>query len=286
MRVVLDNSGRVVYTVRMIIDTHCHLVHDKYEDLDLVRAESLALGVGHCISQGTHPQDWLPQLELARRMPDFITSCLAAHPSEATNVSDEDFEYMADLCRKYPQAAIGEAGLDYFWDAPEGWDEARYYARQKVLLEKHFALAEELGLNISLHTRDKEGTACFDDAFAIARNFPKVRPVFHCFIGSKEQADAVFEHLDGMVSFTGIITFKKTNAVQEVAAWAPLERVMVETDSPYLSPEPHRGKLNIPGRTRFVAEKLAALRGVSLEEIAAATTANARRFFRLPALGD
>ena len=286
MRVVLDNSGRVVYTVRMIIDTHCHLVHDKYEDLELVRAESLALGVGHCISQGTHPQDWLPQLELARRMPDFITSCLAAHPSEATNVSDEDFEYMADLCRKYPQAAIGEAGLDYFRDAPEGWDEARYYARQKVLLEKHFALAEELGLNISLHTRDKEGTACFDDAFAIARNFPKVRPVFHCFIGSKEQADAVFEHLDGMVSFTGIITFKKSNAVQEVAAWAPLERVMVETDSPYLSPEPHRGKLNIPGRTRFVAEKLAALRGVSLEEIAAATTANARRFFRLPALGD
>ena len=219
-------------------------------------------------------------------MPDFITSCLAAHPSEVTNVSDEDFVYMADLCRQYPQAAIGEAGLDYFWDAPEGWDEAVYHARQRELLEKHFALAEELGLNISLHTRDKEGTACFDDAFAIARNFPKVRPVFHCFIGSQTQADSVFEQLDGMISFTGIITFKKTNDVQAVAAWAPLDRVMVETDSPYLSPEPHRGKLNIPGRTRFVAEKLAALRGILLEEVAAATTANACRFFRLPALGN
>ncbi len=266
----------------MIIDTHCHLVHEKYGDMEQLRADSLELGVGHCISQGTHPQDWLPQLELTHRMPDFVSSCLAAHPSEATNVSDEDFEYMAELCRTSTLAAIGETGLDYFWDAPEGWTESAYYARQKVLLEKHFALAEELGLNISLHTRDKEGSACFDDAFAIARNFPKVRPVFHCFIGSKEQAGAVFDQLDGMVSFTGIITFKKTDAVQEVAAWAPLERVMVETDSPYLSPEPHRGKLNIPGRTRFVAEKLAALRGISLEEVAAATTANARKFFRLP----
>ena len=274
-----------MYTVRMIIDTHCHLVHDKYEDLEQLRADSLVLGVGHCVSQGTHPQDWLPQLEIARRMPDFVTSCLAAHPSEAANVSDADFEYMADLCRQHPQAAIGETGLDYFWDAPEGWDESVYHARQKVLLEKHFALAEELGLNISLHTRDKEGTVCFDDAFAIARNFPKVRPVFHCFIGSKAQANAVFEQLDGMVSFTGIITFKKTTDVQAVATWAPLERIMLETDSPYLSPEPHRGKLNIPGRTRFVAEKLSALRGISLDEVAAATTANARRFFRLPVLG-
>ena len=109
--------------------------------------------------------------------------------------------------------------------------------------------------------------------------------MFHCFIGSKEQANAVFEQLDGMVSFTGIITFKKTADVQAVATWAPLERIMLETDSPYLSPEPHRGKLNIPGRTRFVAEKLAALRGISLDEVAAATTANACRFFRLPALG-
>jgi TatD DNase family protein len=109
--------------------------------------------------------------------------------------------------------------------------------------------------------------------------------VFHCFIGSKEQANAVFEQLDGMVSFTGIITFKKTADVQAVATWAPLERIMLETDSPYLSPEPHRGKLNIPGRTRFVAEKLAALRGISLDEVAAVTTANACGFFRLPALG-
>ena len=125
---------------------------------------------------------------------------------------------------------------------------------------------------------------CFKDAFAIARNFPKVRPVFHCFIGTREQAEAIFAELDGMVSFTGILTFKKTQAVQDVAAWCPADRFMLETDSPYLSPEPFRGQVNFPGRTRYVAEKVAALRGVPLPEIAAQTTANAASFFHLPVL--
>lgn len=271
----------------MIIDTHCHLVSEKYGDLEQAKADSLALGVGHCISQGTNPDDWEPQLELARRMPDFVSSCLAIHPLDCARTTDEDLERMAALCRQHPQAAIGEAGLDYYWDAPEGWDEQAWHARQRALLERHFALAEELGLNISLHTRDKAGSgcACFDDAFAIARNFPKVRPVFHCFIGSREQAEAIFGELDGMVSFTGLITFKKTEAVQAVAAWVPADRFMAETDSPYLSPEPYRGKANIPGRTKYVIAKLAELRHAAPEDIAAYTTANARRFFRLPPMG-
>lgn len=270
----------------MIIDTHCHLVSPKYDDMTSVRENSLALGVGHCISQGTAPQDWEPQLELCSRMPDFVSSCLAVHPSECTEADDADFERMAQLCRRYPQAAIGETGLDYYWDPPEGWDAARYHARQQYLLELHFALAEELGLNISLHTRDKvgAGSACFDDAFAIARNFPKVKPVFHCFIGTQAQAEAIFSELDGMVSFTGLLTFRKTENVQAVAAWCPADRFMLETDSPFLSPEPFRGAVNIPGRTRYVAEKTAQLRGVTTEEIAAVTTANALRFFRLPPL--
>ncbi len=267
----------------MIIDTHCHLTSEKYENLDLVREESLALGVGHAISQGTHPGDWEPTLELARRMPDFVSPCLAVHPTDCTEVNEEDWERMVSLSRSHPLAAIGEAGLDYYWDAPEGWNEQDCHARQRLFLERHFALAEELGLNISLHTRDKvgQGSAGFDDAFAIARNFPKVRPVFHCFIGSLEQAESIFAELDGMVSFTGLLTFKKTEAVQAVAAACPADRFMVETDSPYLSPVPFRGQANIPGRTRFVVEKIAELRGMSPEEVAELTTVNARRFFRL-----
>lgn len=271
-----------------IVDTHCHLVSEKYGDLAALHAESLELGVTHCISQGTHPKDWAPQLALVQQFPDFISSALAIHPMDVTNVGEEDFETLERLCREHPQVAIGETGLDYFWDAPEGWSEEDYHARQRVFLERQFALAEALGLNISLHTRDKAdgvSTACFDDAFAIARNFPKVRPVFHCFIGSQAQAEAVFSELDGMISFTGLLTFKKTEAVQAVAAWVPEDRFMLETDAPFLSPAPHRGKVNIPGRTRFVAEKVAELRGTTPEHIAAITTANARRFFcGLPAM--
>lgn len=267
----------------MLIDTHCHLASSRYSDLSAVRGESCELGVQFCITQGTRPGDWEKSLLLAQEMPDFIAPCLAVHPSDCTEVSDEQWAHMTALCRDHSLAAIGETGLDYFWDAPEGWDEAAYRARQRDFLERHYALAEELGLNISLHTRDKAGSACFEDAFAIARQFPKVRPVFHCFIGSQSQAERIFSELDGMVSFTGLITFKKTEAVQEVAAWCPEDRIMVETDSPFLSPEPYRGQVNIPGRVRFVAEKLAQLRGVSLERIAEITTANARRFFKLTA---
>ncbi len=265
----------------MLIDTHCHLVHRQYDDLDAVRRESAELGVTHCVSQGTAPADWEGHLALARRFPGFVSTCLAVHPSECTEAEEEDLTRMRALCLAYPQAAIGETGLDYYWAAPEGWSEEAYRARQHRYLEWHFSLAEELGLNISLHTRDRKGSACFDDAFAIARSFPKVRPVFHCFIGTPAQAEAIFSELDGLVSFTGILTFNKSEQVQQVAAHCPADRFMLETDSPYLSPEPHRGKLNIPGRTRFVAEKMAALRGVTLEEVAAQSTANAHNFFRL-----
>lgn len=269
----------------MLIDTHCHLASRRFNDMVQVCADSRALGVGFCISQGTDPENWETHLQLAHDYPDFIASCLAVHPSDCTGVSEEQWEHMVQLCRSHPLAAIGETGLDYYWDAPEGWDEKLYRARQQDFLVRHFALAQELGLNISLHTRDKvgAGSACFEDAFAIARDFPGVRPVFHCFIGTQEQAERIFAELDGMISFTGLITFKKTENVQAVAAWCPEDRLMVETDAPFLSPEPHRGELNIPGRVCFVAEKLAVLRRCSPQHIADITTANACRFFRLPA---
>ncbi len=265
----------------MIIDTHCHLASSKYDSIpDLITA-SRADGVMRAISQGTHVSDWQANLDLAREYPDFISSCLAVHPSDVASVQEGDMELLAQLCREHPQAAIGETGLDYYWPAPQGWEEKHYHARQHELLAQHYTLAQELGLNISLHTRDRKGSACFDDCFAIAKQFPKVRPVFHCFIGTQEQASRIFDELDGMISLTGIVTFKKTQELQAIAQWCPLERLMVETDAPYLSPEPFRGQLNLPGRTRYVVEKIAQLRGQSVEEVAAATTANAQCFFRL-----
>lgn len=268
----------------MLIDTHCHLASHHYAQTSMqeLAARSRELGVTHCVSLGTHRPDWETQLELAAAMPDYVSACLAIHPTEAHLATPEDMELLQALGGKHALAAIGEAGLDYFHPAPEGCDEAGYHALQRDLLERHFAIAETLGLNISIHTRDRKGSASFDDAVAIARNFPRVKPVFHCFIGDRAQAETIFSGLDGMISVTGIVTFRNGRQVQDVAAWCPLDRLMVETDAPYLSPEPYRGCQNEPGRVRYVADKIAALRGLPVPEVEAATTANARRFFRLP----
>jgi len=264
----------------MIIDTHCHLVTSKFPDVDQVISDSKDLAVCHAITQGTHRGDWLPTIELCARHPEYLSSCLAVHPTDCGKVKDEDIIELRRLCQLYPQAAIGETGLDYWWPAPEGWSEKDYRARQHQILAQHFELAADLGLNISIHTRDREGSACFDDAVAIAKDFPTVCPVFHCFIGSKQQASYVFDQLNASISLTGVVTFKKTEALQALAAYVPKERLMFETDAPYLSPVPFRGQLNIPGRTRFVLEKVAALRAVSPEELAQSSTENAKRFFR------
>lgn len=264
----------------MIIDTHCHLITSKFPDVEQVISDSKALGVCHAITQGTHRGDWLPTLELCARYPEYLSSCLAVHPTDCAKVQDDDMLELKRLCQLYPQVAIGEAGLDYWWPAPEGWSEEDYRARQHQILEQHFAIASDLGLNISIHTRDRSGSACFEDTVAIAKNFPTVRPVFHCFIGSKEEAKCVFEQLNGCISLTGLVTFKKTDALQALAAWAPIDGLMFETDAPYLSPEPFRGQLNIPGRTRFVLQKVASLRGLTEEQLAQSSTENAKRFFR------
>lgn len=267
----------------MLIDTHCHLTSPRLAErpLNELAARAAEHGVGHCISLGTERADWEAQLELGRRMPSFVTPCLAIHPTEAHLAGEQDMAVLRELAVANPLGAIGEAGLDYYWPAPEGWQEQDYRRRQCELLEAHFEIARELGLNISLHTRDRKGSASFEDAVAVARRYPEVRPVFHCFIGSREQAARIFDVLDGLVSFTGIATFRSAPEVQDVAAWCPADRLMVETDSPYLAPEPVRGSVNEPAFAGFVAAHIARLRGMAPEELAEATTANARRFFRL-----
>lgn len=267
----------------MLIDTHCHLVSPRLADVPLreLAARAAKQGVEHCVSLGTERGDWEAQLELGRQMPSFVTPCLAVHPTEAHLSGEDDMALLRKLAAQNPLGAIGEAGLDYYWPAPEGWDEGDYRRRQCALLEAHFEIARDLGLNISLHTRDRKGAASFEDAVAIARRYPTVRPVFHCFIGSREQAGRIFDDLDGFISFTGIATFNKAAGVHDVAAWCPADRYMVETDSPYLAPEPMRGKINEPAWVSYVAARIADLRGVSVEQVAEETSATARGFFHL-----
>lgn len=267
----------------MMIDTHCHLASDCYGDnIADIEKRACAVGVTHCITQGTHPDDdWKTQLALAESVPSFITPCLAVHPTEVLRTDDTAPDRLLSLAQTHPLGAIGEAGLDYYWPAPQGYSEDVYRKKQLELLEAHFDIARRCGLNISLHTRDRKGDACFSDAVSIARRFPEVRPVFHCFIGTREQAELIFRQLDGFISFTGIVTFKNAATVQETAAWCPPDRFMLETDAPYLAPEPYRGQTNEPAHVAQIAAAVAKLRGVSVEEIAEQTTQNARSFFRL-----
>ena len=210
---------------------------------------------------------------------------------------------LRELAKSSRVVAIGETGLDYhslpsvelskdrkttqvFLKALQtSTDEqmeaeihdGAYKSKQASLFEQQLDLAAELGLNVVIHQRD-----AWDDTLEIMKPYTgKLRGVFHCFGGSLEQANAVID-LDHLVSFTGIVTFKNGATVREVARQIPLWKFMVETDCPYLAPVPFRGKRCEPAHTRIVAETIAAARGITVEEVAEATTETAEKFFRFP----
>ena len=265
----------------MLIDSHCHLASQKFShDIDEVIERAIANGVTRQVSLGTCIEDWQPNLDLAAKYPSVHT-CLAIHPCDVTETSEEwRTTLTGHLASPQKIAAIGETGLDYFHPAPDGWSDSDYRAKQQTLLRQHFEIAESAGLNIVIHTRDRSGYQSLNDAITIARDFRgKVRPLFHCFLGPIENADAIFE-LDGIISFTGIATFKNAHDTIEAARRAPADRFMVETDAPYLAPVPHRGKRNEPSFVRHTAEAIADLRGISPDQLVSDTNAVAESFFR------
>jgi len=186
----------------------------------------------------------------------------------------------AGLSRWPPVSAIGETGLDYYHPAPEGWTELDFRDRQRVFLRRHFELAAASGLNVVIHTRDQSGHASFEDALEIYRDFhTRARAVFHCFIGPWQNAGRVFD-LGGLVSFGGVATFKSAREVRDTAFQCPAGSFMIETDAPYLAPEPQRGKRNEPAFARDTALFLAALRGETFDELSDHTGRTAAGFFR------
>lgn len=267
----------------MLIDTHCHLASRHFNQsskTDLVARASEA-GIGSMVTLGSSADDWEPTLDWVRAFPGTVHACLGIHPNDAHEAPCGWEEQLVRAHAAVPLAAIGEAGLDYYHPAPEGFDDDSFRTLQRDILRKHFELAARLNLNIVLHTRDRKGHASFDDAMAIARHYAgRVRPVFHCFIGTRQQAASVFDELDGLISITGIATFKNPGHVAEVATWCPEGRFMLETDAPYLSPEPKRGRTNEPAYLSYLATKVAELRTISVGELAAQTGAVARGFFR------
>lgn len=268
----------------MITDSHCHLGSTRFspDEIPEIIARAKEAGVHRLVTLATDEEDQLTNLQLAREHAE-ISVCLGIHPCDVHTTRD-DFEALLTPHLADPVVvAIGETGLDYFHPAPDGWTTDDYHQRQRDFLRRHFELARENGLNVVIHTRDKSGTASFDDALAIYRDFAdEVQAVFHCFPGPPALAQQVFA-LGGLISFTGIATFKNAAAVVQTAQSAPADRFMVETDAPYLAPTPHRGKRCEPAFTRLTAEALAAHRDESYEDLAAATEKTAEGFFRFSA---
>jgi TatD DNase family protein len=259
----------------MLIDTHAHL---DYSDFDPDRAEIISraaeAGVTEIVSIGTRIESSTRAVELAENFPN-VWATVGIHPCDVDEAPDDAVARLRELARSSRVAALGEIGLDYH-HLPEGADAiAANKKRQAELFRAQLDLAVELGLNAVIHQRDS-----WDDTLAVLAGYTgRVRGVFHCFGGTLEQANAVIA-LGHLVSFTGIVTFKNARQVQATAQDVAADQFMVETDCPYLAPVPDRGKRCEPAHTRRVADKIAELRGVSVVEIGARTTATAREFFR------
>jgi TatD DNase family protein len=284
----------------MLVETHAHLDYPDFaNDLGDVLRRATEAGVTRIITIGTSVESSRRAVDLAEKHSN-IFAVIGVHPTYAEEAEEDVITPLRELANSPRVAAIGETGLDYhrlpsvsaakekkvqvFARALQGETEEEieasikdgaYKSRQASLFQQQLDLALELGLNLVIHQRD-----AWDDTLEIMRPYSgKLRGVFHCFGGTREQADEVVD-LGHLLSFTGIVTFKNGASVREVAARIPLHKFMVETDCPYLAPVPFRGKRCEPAHTRLVAESIATARGVSLEEIARATTATAEDFFR------
>jgi TatD DNase family protein len=284
----------------MLIETHAHLDYPDFaNDFDDVLRRATEAGVTRILTIGTSVESSRRAVDLAEKYPN-IFAVIGVHPTYVDETAEDVITPLRELAKNPRVVALGETGLDYHQlpsakvakekqvqvfsralqsETDEELEaqihDGAYKSKQSSLFEQQLDLAVELGLNVVIHQRD-----AWDDTLEIMRPYSgKVRGVFHCFGGTREQANEVLD-LDHLVSFTGIVTFKNGANVREVAAQIPLWKFMVETDCPYLAPVPFRGKRCEPAHTRLVAESIAAARGVSLEEIAEATTETAEKFFR------
>ena len=253
----------------MLFDTHAHLDADAFDaDRDELIASLPGQGLGLVMNPGCDEPSSLAAIELAKRY-DFIYAAVGSHPDAADLVNEELIEHYRKLCKENPKVlAIGEIGLDYHYeDIPR--------EIQKKAFRMQMQLAKELDLPVIVHEREAH-----EDGLAIVDEFPEVRGVFHCYSGSAEMAKELIKR-GWYIGFTGVLTFKNARKALEVAAAIPLDRIVIETDCPYMAPAPFRGQRNNPGKVYRMAERLAELRGLTVEEAQRITMENGRRLYRM-----
>lgn len=251
----------------MFFDTHAHYDAEAFDqDRDEVLASLPERDVSLAVNPGCDVPSSRKAVELAQTWP-FLYAAVGYHPENCAPCTPEDLNVLRELAGEPKVVAIGEIGLDYYWE------ENPPRERQQQVFRDQLALAEELDLPVIVHDREAHA-----DSLSIIRDFPRVRGVFHCYSGSAEMARELVR-LGWMISFTGVLTYKNARRAVEAAQAVPLERIMIETDSPYMAPVPHRGKRNDSGYVRYVCEKLAEIKGVSREDCARITMENGKRFY-------
>ena len=253
----------------MLFDTHAHMDDASFdEDRESLLAALPQQGIGLLMNPGCSLASSCNASRLSQQY-DYIYAAVGSHPDAADEVNDGVLEEYRMLCKQNPKIkAIGEIGLDYHYeDIPR--------EIQQQAFRSQMALARELGLPVIVHEREAH-----EDGMKIVEEFPDVTGVFHCYSGSAEMAKWLVKR-GWYIGFTGVLTFKNARKAVETASALPLDRVVLETDCPYMSPEPFRGKRNDPGRLYRMAEKLAEIRGLSVEEIHAVTMENGKRLYRI-----
>ena len=254
----------------MLFDTHAHLDDGCFqEDRAQLLASLEEKGVGLVMNPGCSLAASRNAVALAEQYP-FVYAAIGSHPDAADEVNEDVLEQYRTMARASEKVkAIGEIGLDYYYE-----DIPRQI--QMKAFRDQMALAAELDLPVIVHERDAH-----EDGMAIVREFPTVKGVFHCYSGSAEMARQLV-NLGWYIGFTGVLTFKNARKAVETAAAIPLDRIVLETDCPYMAPVPFRGKRNDPGYLYLMAEKLAQIRNLSPQEIARITMENGKRLYRIP----
>ena len=253
----------------MLFDTHAHMDDRAFDvDREALLSSLPQQGIALLLNPGCSLESSRAACGLARRY-DYLYAAVGSHPDAADEVTESVLETYRALCRDNPKVkAIGEIGLDYHYeDVPR--------QRQLEAFRAQMALAEELHLPVIVHEREAH-----EDGMAVVADFPQVTGVFHCYSGSAEMAKQLVKR-GWYIGFTGVLTFKNARKALEVAREIPLERIVLETDCPYMSPEPFRGRRNDPSRLYRMAEALAQARGISVEDVHAATLENGKRLYRI-----
>ena len=252
----------------MLFDTHAHLNAEEYkEDLDEVISRALEAGVTNMVVVGFDRPTIEKAMELVDRY-DFLYASVGWHPVDAIDMTEEDLVWIEELAAHPKVVALGEMGLDYHWDkSPK--------EIQKIVFRKQIQLARKVHLPIIIHNR--EATA---DIIEILKEekADEVGGIMHCFSGSPEIARECV-NMNFYISLGGPVTFKNAKRPKEVAAEIPLDKLLIETDCPYLTPHPYRGKRNEPSYVKLVAEQIAEIKGITYEEVAEVTSKNAKKFF-------